>query len=543
MLPRLAVLVLISATAVPLRAQTAEDSLAIRSAALDYIDGWYTGDAARMDRALHSELAKRRVVVEGGRPRLEQQDAMTLVQATRAGYGTAVPQGRHRDDVTILDIFGGAASVRVDAAQWVDYLHLARWDGSWKIVNVLWETRPVGAAWGASGFRDLVEEAWEAVDTLFFDPTFGGVDWDAVRADYLARDYPDRDSAYGAIRAMLGLLGDRATRFLTPEQASAVVSEFSGAPQEGLGLYEVLSVDVEEETGAIVVVTPVPGGPAARAGLRPGDRLLAVDGAPADSLGLAETMSGLRGGPGTAVELTTRRGAKRFDLRIAREQVPAIRAVEGFVRDEGGLEVGYVGLRQFTQDAGERVDSLLDRLEAEGAEAWVLDLRDNPGGYVGAVQAVGALFLGDAPLARLKGRAREPLVLRGSGPPRVRGPVAVLVDEGTASAAEVLASAIQHHRGTLFGARSLGKGLAHGFQALSDGSAVVPTLGRLETLDGRDILERGVEPDVPVSASTFPVLDGAVEVATARDVAYARAVAWLRGRPSGRKDRGGEAAS
>ena len=124
-------------------AQTASDSSAIRQAALDYIQGWYAGDAARMERALHPELAKRIVRTDAaGNFRLDQQSAMTLVQGTRNGGGAQTPQADRRDDVRILDIFRNAASVRVDASDWVDYLQIAKWRGRWVIVNVLWELMP-----------------------------------------------------------------------------------------------------------------------------------------------------------------------------------------------------------------------------------------------------------------------------------------------------------------------------------------------------------------------------------------------------------------
>ncbi|HUQ18301.1 MAG TPA: nuclear transport factor 2 family protein [Gemmatimonadaceae bacterium] len=124
-------------------AQSASDSAAIRATALDYIQGWYAADGARMERALHPELAKRIVQSDTlGHFRLDQQSAMTLVTNTRAGGGSRTPQADRRDDVRILDIFGNAASVRVDASYWVDYLQLAKWKGRWVIVNVLWELKP-----------------------------------------------------------------------------------------------------------------------------------------------------------------------------------------------------------------------------------------------------------------------------------------------------------------------------------------------------------------------------------------------------------------
>ena len=125
------------------RAQSAADSAAIRATALDYIDGWYAADGPRMERSLHPELAKRNVFSDSaGRSRLIQMSAMTLVQSTRMGGGSRIPAAQRSDSVKILDIFGGAASVRVRAATWVDYMHMAKYNGQWRILNVLWENEP-----------------------------------------------------------------------------------------------------------------------------------------------------------------------------------------------------------------------------------------------------------------------------------------------------------------------------------------------------------------------------------------------------------------
>jgi hypothetical protein len=128
----------------PAAAQTAADSAAIRATALDYIQGWFTGDAERMERALHPELAKRIVStdVESERIWLDDMGKSKLVAGTRAGFGKEIPESERRDEVEILDIFGNAASARVDAGPWIDYMHLAKWEGRWVIVNVLWERRP-----------------------------------------------------------------------------------------------------------------------------------------------------------------------------------------------------------------------------------------------------------------------------------------------------------------------------------------------------------------------------------------------------------------
>ncbi|MBD0370489.1 MAG: nuclear transport factor 2 family protein [Pyrinomonadaceae bacterium] len=126
------------------RAQNAADAAAIKQAALDYIEGWYEGNPERMERALHPDLAKRivRTDPKSGRSRLEQMSAMGLVLGVRAGYGKNTPKEKQQKDVTILDVYENAASVKVVATDWIDYLHLARWNGRWVIVNVLWELKP-----------------------------------------------------------------------------------------------------------------------------------------------------------------------------------------------------------------------------------------------------------------------------------------------------------------------------------------------------------------------------------------------------------------
>jgi hypothetical protein len=140
------VFVLLLALTLPVAAsgdQTNDDTAAIRATALDYVEGWYTGDAARMERALHPELAKRIVNTnpQNGRNSLGQQSAMTLVQSTRNGGGKDTPPAQMQKDVVVLDVFQNAASVRATMSGWVDYMHMAKWNGRWVIVNVLWELK------------------------------------------------------------------------------------------------------------------------------------------------------------------------------------------------------------------------------------------------------------------------------------------------------------------------------------------------------------------------------------------------------------------
>jgi hypothetical protein len=139
----LALLLLASAlTVTPLHAQTRDDSLGIRKAAADYIEGWYAGDADRMARALHPELVKRILLRDrAGNAWIGDMGATDLIRRTRIGGGTDTPNAERGTDVRILDIFQDAASARIDAGGWIDYLHLVRWRGQWVILNVLWENR------------------------------------------------------------------------------------------------------------------------------------------------------------------------------------------------------------------------------------------------------------------------------------------------------------------------------------------------------------------------------------------------------------------
>jgi hypothetical protein len=124
-------------------AQSPADATAIKQTALDYIEGWYEGNAERMERALHPELAKRIVRTnQEGNSRLDQMSALSLIQGTRRGWGKSTPSEKQQKDVTILDVFENAASVKVVASDWIDYLHMAKVNGKWVIVNVLWELKP-----------------------------------------------------------------------------------------------------------------------------------------------------------------------------------------------------------------------------------------------------------------------------------------------------------------------------------------------------------------------------------------------------------------
>ena len=141
-LPALAVVQTLALSGI--HAQTSADTTAIRATALNYVEGWYEGNAERMAKALHPELVKRIVVRDTatGRTMVQGMGTSVLVNSTRHGYGKETPRERQQKDVSVLDVFGNAASVKAVMADWIDYMHMAKVDGRWVIVNVLWERKP-----------------------------------------------------------------------------------------------------------------------------------------------------------------------------------------------------------------------------------------------------------------------------------------------------------------------------------------------------------------------------------------------------------------
>lgn len=138
-----AFLFLIFAAVISVSGQTDADKEAIKRTALNYAEGWYEGNAEKMESALHPDLAKRIVRTNPqGQSGLGQMSALTLIQGTRAGSGKQTPKEEQQKDVTILDAMGSAATVKLEMRDWVDYMHIGKFNGKWVIINVLWETKP-----------------------------------------------------------------------------------------------------------------------------------------------------------------------------------------------------------------------------------------------------------------------------------------------------------------------------------------------------------------------------------------------------------------
>lgn len=299
-----------------------------------------------------------------------------------------------------------------------------------------------------------------------------------------------------AVERVLEPFDDPAVRLLDAAHFQRMLAEWTGEPVVGTGLTEVLSIDVDEATRRLTVIAPVPGSPAAAAGLTAGDVVTRIDGAGTDAMGLTRAMARLRPGYGEAVRLEILRNDRSREVTLEADSLPPLEAIETERLVEDGKDLLVVRLRQFTPGIAESVRGAID--EADDADAIVLDLRGNPGGLVDALVGVAGVFLEPgAEIATLVGPEPAELAAAGEAPPTDL-PLAVLVDLGTASAAEALAAALAHHgRARIYGERTFGKGLAHNAVPIGEtGWVLMLPVGELETPDGKRILGAGIDPDV-----------------------------------------------
>lgn len=314
---------------------------------------------------------------------------------------------------------------------------------------------------------------------------------------------PDHPSAFcagdasppEAVGRLAASIDDPAVRLVDAVHFARTIEEWDGRPLVSTGLAEVLSIDVDETTRRLTVIAPVPGSPAAAAGLRAGDVVVSIDGVATDSLGLARSVERLRVAEGATVRLVVLRNDRTRDVVLEAVALPSLESLGMDRRRKNGRDVLLLRLRQFTPGVGERLRAVVDSVSTE--VDLILDLRSNPGGRLDELIAAASAFL---PAGSAIGRidAVNPTTLRTDSEPRAsRIPLAVLVDAGTASAAEALAAALSIGGATLYGQRTFGKGLVHNAVPLPGGAWVLMLpVGQLETSAGRRILDHGVDPDV-----------------------------------------------
>lgn len=307
-----------------------------------------------------------------------------------------------------------------------------------------------------------------------------------------------RQLDYGAARGMTEALSDDYTVFLEP---------LTGAPlrEELAGEYEGIGVWVEHPEGRFTIVSPIPGSPAERAGLRPGDVIIAADGKSIEGLENDAAMSVIRGPAGTSVTLTVQRPgvADPFDVAVTREAI-VIPAVS--YQAEAGGKIAEITVSIFGDNTTRELDAALKRAKDDHVAGIVLDLRGNGGGWVTSAQEMIGRFVpedaGPALYQDLDDEDNgdlisEPIV--GGGETAFDTPLVVLIDGGSASASEIVAGAIRDYgRGTLVGERTFGKGLVQRVHDFDDGSSARITFARWLTPNKTPIPHDGIEPDVVV---------------------------------------------
>jgi carboxyl-terminal processing protease len=346
----------------------------------------------------------------------------------------------------------------------------------------------------------VVDQVWDIVNQKFIDPSYNHHDWGQMRRHLLSERYASTAQAYAAIRSMLQLLGEPQTRFLEPAQFASTVQEFSGEVG-GIGLADAW-VDVDPNTGEFEILHLIVNSPAFKAGVLPGDVIQAVDGIPIKDLSRDEAIARVRGKAGTVVRLKVERGGKLFDVDVTREALMS-HTVRAVVASNHDKTFGYITLAQFGGDSVKEMrDAIVDLLH-NGVQGFVLDLRNNPGGFVPASRDIASMFLGNKQLIYYSfERTGTPKELRTAVSPITNKPLVVIVNRATASAAEMLAGALKdNHRATLVGTNTFGQGLIHSVQPLQDGSGLVIAVARFETPAGTDVEHGGISPDYVVQSA------------------------------------------
>nr|WP_199309211.1 MULTISPECIES: carboxyl-terminal processing protease CtpA [unclassified Limnothrix] len=365
--------------------------------------------------------------------------------------------------------------------------------GLW--VLLLWLGGPTDRAWAMTQEQKLLSEAWRIVNRAYIDDTFNHQNWWWIREKALKKPLRDRTETYGAIQEMLAVLGDPFTRFLSPEQYRSLQTNTSGE-LTGVGL----QIALDPETGALTVVAPLAGSPADRAGILPQDQILSINGIPTKAMSLDEAAERMRGPSGSQVRLQIQRSGEPEpkDYDLVRDRI-AINPVVAELRRDQGRNIGYLRLSQFNGNAAAEMATAIKQLSRQGAEGFVLDLRNNPGGLLQAGIAIARQWIDSGPIVYTVNRQGVFDSFEASGNALTDAPLVVLVNRGTASASEILAGALQDSgRAQLVGERTFGKGLIQSLFDLADGSGLAVTIAKYETPSHRDINQAGIEPNRPI---------------------------------------------
>ncbi len=368
--------------------------------------------------------------------------------------------------------------------------------------------------------QKLVSEVWRIVNRTYLDETFNHQNWAAARQKALSAPFNNHQAAYGAIQKMLKSLDDPFTRFLDPEQYRSLQVNTSGELM-GVGL----QIALNSETGKLEVIAPIAGSPAEKAGIRPRDRIIKIEGISTENLTLDEAATRMRGPIGSLVTLIIERdGEAETEIRVVRDRIALNPVVAELRHSPQNQLVGYIRLNQFNANASMELAHAISGLEKQGAAAYILDLRNNPGGLLQAGIEIARLWLDSGTVVYTVNRQGIQGSFEASGPSLTADPLVILVNKGTASASEILAGALQDNgRAQLVGETTFGKGLIQSLFELSDGSGLAVTIAKYETPKHRDINKLGIKPDKVITQEDIT----REQIATETDQQYQAAIELL----------------
>lgn len=337
--------------------------------------------------------------------------------------------------------------------------------------------------------RQLYHNVWLLVKQEFVDPSTNGQDWQRWEHMYDTQLHT-LDDAYVAIETMLASLNDPYSRFLTPHDANDQDMHID-AKLFGVG------IQIAQRDTHIVIIAPIEGSPAARAGLRPLDEVVKVNNIPVVNLSMDDVANRIRGPKGTSVQLTLKRGKTVMTQSIVRDEI-ILKSVYGKALTP---DIGYIRIASFIgQDTANEFRREL--LKHQHDKGLIMDLRGNNGGLLTNAVDVSDMLLDKGVIVSIVDRGRYKEVINAQPGALFDKPMVVLVDEGSASASEIVSAALQENdRAKLIGTKTFGKGLVQKIYNVNEGAEVNLTISKYLTPQGHNIDKRGIQADIKVPFS------------------------------------------